>query len=190
MYAVVRGYLKIAVENADGSSASLSVLGPGDIFGELGVLGGVARSAALTALEDATLLRIPGDVFLEALSRSASLGLSLSRLLAHRLRVTGEHFGHVTALPAPARVAQRLLLLLERFGRPEGKSTVLDVPLTQLDLAELAQLSRQRTNRLLQDLKRQRILEWEGRRLVVLDVARMRQVAAGEPTADGRRLTP
>jgi CRP/FNR family cyclic AMP-dependent transcriptional regulator len=179
VYGVVRGYLKIALENADGSSASLSVLGPGDIFGEIGVLGGVARSAALVALEDAVLLSIPGAVFLEALGRSAALGLALSRLLAERLRITGEHFSHVTMLPAPARFAQRLLLLIERFGRAAAAGTVLDVPLTQLDLAELAQLSRQRTNQLLQELKRREVLAWEGRRLVVLDVERLRGVAAG-----------
>ncbi len=179
IFAVVRGNLKVSIQSPSGSAAGLSVLGRGDVFGELGVLGAVTRLAALTALEDTTLLRIPGAVFLDALSTSPILGLSLSRLLAHRLRSTGEHFSDFAALPAPARFAQRLLSLLERFGQAQKIHVLLDLPLTQLDLAELAQLSRQRTNLLLQDLKRRGIIAWQDRRLVVLDIDALRTEALG-----------
>jgi CRP-like cAMP-binding protein len=178
VYVILRGRLKITVRSTEGTATSLSVLGPGDIFGELGVLGGASRSADVLALEDATVLCIPGPVFLEAMTRSAALGLSMSKLLAHRLRAIGEVFGQVNALQAKARFAQRLLVLLEQFGHTGSNGAVLlDVPLTQMDLAELATMSRQKTNQLLQELKRLRVVDREGRNLLIRDVQALRELA-------------
>jgi CRP-like cAMP-binding protein len=180
LFVVVRGHLKISLHGSNGSATSVSVLGPGDTFGELGVLGESARSAAVTTLEAATLFRLPGAAFLEAMSKSAALGLSVSRLLAHRLRTMGDHLSDIGALDASTRLAQRVLWLLERFERRRGAVSCLDLPLTQLDLAELAQLSRQRTNRSLQELKRRGVIDWRARRLVILDRAELKRVAGGE----------
>jgi CRP-like cAMP-binding protein len=181
VYVILRGRLKITVRSSEGAATSLSVLGPGEIFGELGVLGAASRSADVLALEDATVLRIPGPVFLDAMSSSAALGLALSRLLAHRLRATGEVFGQTNALQAKARFAQRLLVLLEHFGEDSATGKVLDVPLTQMDLAELATLSRQRTNQLLQELKRRGVLDRDGRRLLIRNVDALRGLASESP---------
>jgi CRP-like cAMP-binding protein len=177
VFAVIQGHLKISLQSASGSAVGLTVVGPGDVFGELGVLGAVTRSAEVTALEDTMLLVIPGHAFLDACSKSALLGLSLSRFLARRLRTFAEHFGHVTGLPARTRFAQGLLALIDRFGRPNEHGIRLDLPLSQMDLAQLASLSRQRMNMLLQDLKARRIVAWEGRRLVVLDVDGLRELS-------------
>jgi len=179
IYVVVHGHVKISVQSRDGSAASLTVLGPGDLFGELGVLGAVTRSAELLALEDATLVRIPGAVFLKALSTSAALGLALSKLLGQRLRSLGEHVSHVTALQAPARFAQQLLWLLDRFGSTHPGGVLLAPPLNQSDLAELTHLSRQRANLVLRDLRERRIVDWDGRRLLVRDMPALRTLAQG-----------
>jgi CRP-like cAMP-binding protein len=180
VYVILQGRLKITVRGTEGSATSLSVLGPGDIFGELGVLGGASRSADVLALEDATVLCIPGPVFLEAMTSSAALGLAMSKLLAQRLRAIGEVFGQVNALQAKARFAQRLLVLVEQFGHKGANGgVVLDVPFTQMDLAELATLSRQRTNGLLQELKRGGLVDREGRNLVIRDVEALRGLAVG-----------
>jgi CRP-like cAMP-binding protein len=180
IYVVVRGYLKISVQSHAGSAASLTVLGPGELFGELGVLGSVTRSAELVALEDATLVRIPGPVFLDALSKSAALGLALSRVLGERLRSLGEHVSNVTALQAPARFAQQLLWLLDRFGKAQKQGVLLAPPLNQSDLAELSHLSRQRINLVLRDLRERRIVDWEGRQLLVRDLDGLRAMAQGQ----------
>jgi CRP-like cAMP-binding protein len=177
VFAVIQGHLKISLQSPSGSAVGLSVVGPGDVFGELGVLGAVSRSAEVTALEDTMLLRIPGPQFLEALSKSAPLGLALSRFLATRLRTFAEHFGHITALQARARFAQGLLVLVDRFGRKHEMGTLLSLPLSQIDLAQLASLSRQRLNMLLQELKSLGVIAWEGRQLVVLDVEALGDIA-------------
>ena len=172
IYVVVHGHVKISVQSRDGSAASLTVLGPKDMFGELGVLGAVTRSAELLALEDATLVRIPGAVFLKALSASAALGLALSKLLGQRLRFSGRarqprHRAAGSGAVCPAApMAARSIRKYPSRGRAAAP------PLNQSDLAELTHLSRQRANLILRDLRERRIVDWDGRRLLVRECPR------------------
>ena len=58
-----QGHLRVTREHSDGRAITLANLGPGDIFGELAMLDGEARSASVEALEDSELLALPaGDV--------------------------------------------------------------------------------------------------------------------------------
>jgi CRP-like cAMP-binding protein len=175
VFAVAHGRLKISQGHADGTSTTLAVLGPGDICGELGVLGAVARSAHITALEQAVTVRIPGPCFLAALETSPALGLALSRMLANRVRMLGEHFRQITSLEATARMAHKLLFLAERFGKADGRGIVVDLPLTQQDLAELCDLSRQRANKILRALVEEGVVERIGRRTLVRDIEALRR---------------
>src|SRR5215208_2129309 len=62
-YIVRSGDLRVTREHSDGRAIALATLGPGDIFGELAMLDGEARSASVEALSDCELLALPaGDV--------------------------------------------------------------------------------------------------------------------------------
>src|SRR5713226_9923662 len=49
LVAVISGTVKISISSPDGRNAILNLIGAGEIFGEMGVLGGAARSADATA---------------------------------------------------------------------------------------------------------------------------------------------
>ena len=57
----------------------LARLGPGGHFGERGLLDGIPRSATVTTVGPSTLLRLEGDVFLEALQSAPTLLSALQR---------------------------------------------------------------------------------------------------------------
>src|SRR6478736_5500064 len=63
-------------ESAIGATHRLRVMGPDEVFGELGLMNGTPRTATVTAETDGTLLSLPGAAFLELVTAASASGLS------------------------------------------------------------------------------------------------------------------
>jgi MFS family permease len=85
-YAVMEGRV---VVNRDGREVAW--LGPGDHFGERGLLDNAPRNATVTTLEPSTLLRLEGDVLLEALQTVPTMWSALDRSNAPARSSAGAH---------------------------------------------------------------------------------------------------
>jgi CRP-like cAMP-binding protein len=117
LYAVAAGKLKVVNPRDGGRDATLHILGPGDVFGEVAFFHPEGRSARITALEESVLVVLDRRVFLDLLGRSPAFSQRLLALMAQRLHDTIAHFDATTSLDVPQRLARKLLLLLEGFGR-------------------------------------------------------------------------
>ena len=88
-YAVVDGQLAVSSRGEDGGRRrALGHLGPGDYFGEIGLLEAIPRTATVEAVEDCVLLRVDGEEFVGALVDSAGAAPSLYDRMAGRLART------------------------------------------------------------------------------------------------------
>ncbi|MCU1362031.1 MAG: Conserved putative rane protein, partial [Ilumatobacteraceae bacterium] len=65
-YAIVDGEIDVFIRHTDGEIEHIRTMGPGAGFGELGLLHRTPRTATVTALTDATLVRVPGESFMRA----------------------------------------------------------------------------------------------------------------------------
>src|SRR6185295_1529478 len=85
-YAIIFGHVRV-LESVQDSPVEmfLGELGPGEIFGELGVLRERPRSAAVVTLETTRCLAIPVSGFLQMLQESTAMSMALLRILAGRL---------------------------------------------------------------------------------------------------------
>jgi CRP/FNR family transcriptional regulator len=178
LYAVATGKLKVVAPRAGGRDATLHILGPGDVFGEVAFFHPEGRSARITALEESVLVVVERRVFLDVLSRSPILAQRLLALMAKRLHDTIAHFDATTSLDVPQRLARKLLLLLEHFGAPTPDGIGLSIKLSQSDLGELIDSTRQTVNRQLKSFADAGILRSEAGQLVILDVDALRRAAS------------
>ncbi|HET9879193.1 MAG TPA: MFS transporter [Candidatus Limnocylindria bacterium] len=65
-YVIAAGEVAVTRDEGGGSGVrELRRMGPGEAFGEIGLLSGVPRTATVTAVTDATLVTLAGDEFLE-----------------------------------------------------------------------------------------------------------------------------
>lgn len=88
-YAVVSGQLAVSSRGQSGGRRrALGHLGPGDYFGEIGLLEGIPRTATVEAVDDCVLLRLDGEEFVGALVDSAAAAPSLYDRMAGRLART------------------------------------------------------------------------------------------------------
>jgi CRP-like cAMP-binding protein len=174
----VTGRLKVSSSNALGDEIVLSILGPGDVFGEIALLDGKARSATVSALEDCELLVIGREVFRDLLVELPPLTLSLMTIMARRLRHLTEHTQDVSLLDVERRLAKAILSLAARFGEDHGHGRItLEPRLSQQELANMVGASRELVNRRLRTWVDDGIISMTAGELVIENAGALANVA-------------
>ena len=141
LYVVLRGRIAIAIANPiDHRETVVSLMEPGDLFGEMAMLDDGPRSAMARALEPSLVLSVPYAPVLAAFRNDPRMLWGVTRLLAQRLRVMDEALADSVFLDVTGRTAKRLLEL------SEGEDEFL-LPVTQEELAGMVGASRERVNK-------------------------------------------
>jgi CRP/FNR family transcriptional regulator, cyclic AMP receptor protein len=149
LHLVDKGRFAVRVATPLGDTAILSILGPGDMFGELSLLGDAdaRRSATIAALEAGETRSVHRLDFERLRSTHPEAAAVLISILSGQVRRLSRHLLEALYVPADKRVLRRLLELGALYA--DGDETV--VPLTQEDLAGLAGTSRATVNRVLRE---------------------------------------
>ncbi len=106
MYFVESGRVRV-IRGAGSQRMVLAELGAGDLFGEMSLLTGNARSASVVAQSEVNLWALTQADFDDLVTAYPNLALALSRLLSERLRNTDERFLEQPAVPAAAPARSR-----------------------------------------------------------------------------------
>jgi len=83
MYLIREGRVRVTRQD-NGQDVVLAELGPGETFGEMGLLYKRPRSATVSCIEPSSLVEVPRDVLEDLLRRSFHVGLALESLAASR----------------------------------------------------------------------------------------------------------
>jgi CRP/FNR family cyclic AMP-dependent transcriptional regulator len=180
LFVIVRGRLKVASSAPDGRDTVLGIMGEREVFGEVALIDGGARSATCTAVEPCDLLVIERALFLQLLETSPGISIKLLYVLAQRLRRLSQRSEDAAFLDVPSRLARSLLDLATRFGesgRPQSNAIRLTIKLSQQELGDLVGATRESVNKHLNDWTRQGILELQGGRMVINDLDSVRRLA-------------
>ncbi|WP_347903162.1 Crp/Fnr family transcriptional regulator [Pseudomonas purpurea] len=175
LYAVLEGAVRVGAVNEQGKEALLSVIEPPHWFGEICLFDGQPRTHDAVGVGHSILLHIPQSALLALLDEQPQHWQPLALLMSHKLRLTFINLEQLALLPAPARVAHRLLMIADGYGELEPARRVLQLPQEQLAL--LLSLSRQTTNQILKDLESQGILNLGYGEIEILDTERLRALA-------------
>lgn len=171
------GRVKVATVGGGGREAIVAVRGPGDLIGELSAIDGGPRSATVTTLEPAEVLLVPGSAFAALLERHLRIALVLLRMVAGRLRYADSQQAQFATQDVVGRVAARLLELGDRFGVAEDDRIVIELPISQEELAAWTGSSREAVSKALQQLRTLHVLETGRKRITVLDAEALRRRA-------------
>ncbi|ARB30640.1 Crp/Fnr family transcriptional regulator [Pseudomonas tolaasii] len=175
LYAVLDGTLRISAVNEQGKEAILSLVELPYWFGEICLFDGLPRTHDACAVGPCTLLQVPQQALLKILDETPQYWRNLALLMSQKLRLSFIGLEQLSLMPAPVRLAHRLLMIVEGYGDIEHARRVLQLP--QEDLAAMLSLSRQTTNALLKDLQAQGVVRLGYGEIEVLDVQRLREVA-------------
>ena len=149
VHLVEKGHVSIQVVNPAGTTLTLTVLAPGNFFGEQALLDPDSRrTAAAVAIGTVETWELRRSAFNDLQRRYPQVTVVLIEMLASQVRRLSEQLLDAHTLTAEERVLKQLRRLAESFGS-DGSATI---PLTQEDLASLAGTTRPTANRALQGL--------------------------------------
>lgn len=172
LFVVVDGRLKVIAGTPSGDELLLDVVGPGSTLGELSLADGGRRSATVEALEDAVALRVDREAVRQLARQRPAVAEHIVVALARVVRRLTGAAADLVFLDVPRRLAK---FLLEQ--QDESRSQVIEMPLSQRDIASKIGGSRQTVNQALRDFERRGWITTEGRTITVRDAGSLRRFA-------------
>ena len=182
LFVIKRGRVKISMDDRSGKETILRILEAGDFFGEMSLLDGEPRSATVSSLEPCQALILSRDQFLQFIPRHPQVVLKMLTALSRRLRKADEKISRLVFADAYEKVASVLLDIIEERKIPLNIGTEIPLSLTRQDLAELAGLSRETLTRVIADFQRAGLVRIEGRRVSVVNPAKLKREATRSVT--------
>jgi CRP/FNR family cyclic AMP-dependent transcriptional regulator len=179
IYFVISGALKVQVSDEEGREVILSMLGPGELFGEMGVLDDHPRSATVLAVETSEVVMIGQEEFKRCLAENPEVSLFIMRNLTRRLRLADRNIESLALLDVYGRVAR---LLLESADTVDGRKVVTH-KLSKQDIAKMIGASREMVSRVMRDLTAQGLIHEQDGQLILVDLAAFRRHGDLDPGA-------
>lgn len=143
-HVIQKGRVLVAVSTVRGDVAALAVRGPGEVLGELAVVGAGRRTARVTALEPTETLSLTRDRLDDLRRADPDVDRRLLEILAEKLNETMAQLMEVLFTPVETRVLRVVLRLADAFD--DGQTPVV-VRVRQEDIAAMAGTRRQTANR-------------------------------------------
>lgn len=165
VYFVLTGSLKVVVSDEDGREVILSILGQGELFGEMGMFGEHPRSASVIAVTPADLVMIAKHDFRHILHDNFEVAWRIMCNLADRLRNADRKIESLALMDVYGRVAR---LLLEMSEDVNGAAVVVK-KITKQDIAKMIGASREMVSRVMKDLSTQGLIEETDHGIVLRD---------------------
>ncbi|AIO65966.1 Crp/Fnr family transcriptional regulator [Burkholderia oklahomensis] len=181
LYAVLSGALSVGAVDASGKEALLTVAEPTTWFGEIALFDELPRTHDAIALEDALLMHVPQAALQQLLDETPRYWRHFALLMAQKLRMSFMNVEALTLMPAPQRLASRLLMIADGYGGISARHR--RIKLSQERLGAMLSLSRQTANQLLKDLAARGVVKLHVGEIEIVDLNALR---AASGAADGR----
>jgi CRP/FNR family transcriptional regulator/CRP/FNR family cyclic AMP-dependent transcriptional regulator len=174
LFIVEKGSVRIHVTGAQGTDLTLAVMNTGDFFGDMSLLDGKPRSASASAVTDSSLIILDRDHFTELVRKRPDAALAVLARVTARLRGSDQMASDLAFLDAAGRLARRLLEIADQNGVRRDGEILLNVRITQEELATMIGVTRESVNRNLSEFRRLGLVRNDGRKIVIRDAAGLR----------------
>ncbi|WP_213998422.1 Crp/Fnr family transcriptional regulator [Arsukibacterium sp.] len=166
IYALLEGAIMISGVNRNGQQALLTIVEPGDWFGEIALFDLKPRTHDATASVDSTLLHLNAAA-LQQLLQQPLWWRSFGQLLTDKVRLVFQALEDISLQSSQVRLARRLLMLSRVHQQADGRWLI---PIQQEQLGQLLALTRQTINQQLQALAQQNIVRSAYGKIEILDM--------------------
>ncbi len=153
VYVVSSGKVKVVTTSTDGKEFILTVLGAGQVFGEMALLEAAPRSASVITLTTVDLVVIKRDDFQHLMDTSPGISRSLLAILSRRLRRANSKMESLAYMDVAGRLARYLLDLARDHGQKMGKGWIVVRRPTHSDIAHSIGTSRETVSRLINEFE-------------------------------------
>jgi len=168
LYCVNRGKIKMSKLGPSGKEQIIRFATQGDVLGYNSMLSRKPLGSTATVLEDAAVCFIPSKQFFALLKEEPNFSLRLLELTAKQWNNASRLITDMAQKTSKQRLAEMLLWLKETFGLDEADC--IDVTLSREEIAGMVGTATEAVIRLLSELKKEKLIDLDGKRIKLLDV--------------------
>jgi CRP/FNR family transcriptional regulator, cyclic AMP receptor protein len=178
---LLSGWVRAYANARNGQVVLLALRGPGDVIGDIAVLQGWPRTVTIDSLQETRFAQFSHDGFLKCLHDRPAVAIALLQQFAVRLRYAEKARIGSATMDVAQRVAAFLVELADVHGSPSPEGMVVDMPLTQEDVANSIGGSRRAVARALKTFRDRGMLITGRRTFVVAKLEVLRGLAGNVP---------
>lgn len=175
VYFVHEGKVKLAYLDESGRKLTLAILGEGEIFGEMVLVGAKRREHLAQVLQDAIIHPIEREKFFYLLERKPWLALEIIQLFGKRARDLEQKLEDLIFKDITTRLSRQLLRLIEEHGEQTPEGTQISFKITHKELADLIGSARENTTSALNRLAKEGILDKKRYHIVIKDEEKLKE---------------
>ncbi len=174
---VESGLLRVERPTSTGRTVLLELTSEGHTLGELGAMTGAPRSASVITIEPSTVITLGADAFNRLVETRPDLNRYVMRQLADRIVALTSQLIEASDRSATARVASRLIELLDRSDRRNDREPTIPLPISQQELGQWAGLSREGTAKALRELREAGVVRTRRMEITLVQPETLRELA-------------
>lgn len=169
------GRVKIGSYSNDGKEVIKAIMHPGDMFGEMGLLGQETRKDFAIAMDDdVRVCTMNAEEILEMMRSNADLSLKITATIGNRLAKVERKFESLIFKDARTRIVDLVREMASDRGRVlAGGEVLLEHSLTHQDVASLTATSRQTVTTVLNELKEKEIINFDRKTILIHEMDKL-----------------
>lgn len=177
LYFLKKGRVKISRIDESGKEFTLTLLEPGEIFGELGLFDDSPRETMAVALEDSLICMMRRTDFEAYAVNKPELAFRLNKLMGLRLRQIENRIAELLFRDVPSRLARLLLRLADQHPRQTKHGVRIDIKLSQQELANLIGATREMTSMTLNSFRKKDFIDIQSKYIYITNRRRLEAIA-------------
>lgn len=186
---LAEGRVKIGSFTEDGKQTILAFIEPGELFGELSLMGSEQREEYAETVDKSTVVLIPGEAMQQLLAENPEISLGVTKLFGLRRRRIERRLKYLLFRSNRERLVHLLLELAEQYGQEVAGGVELRIKLSHQDLANIIGSTRETVTVVLGELQAEGCLKLGRRKIVILDIGQLAEsVNAAVPRLSGAQV--
>lgn len=182
LYLIWRGRVKLVRHTDQGRDVVVTVLGPGQLIGEMAIFDGRPYSMTAVTLEDTAVVTITRNDLMTIIHRYPEVSFEVILELNRRLRLCHDLVRSLAVDRVEQRIARALLRLKDLGGKPtpDGAGIMIDIHLTRQDISEMTGTTVETAIRVMSRFRKQGLTKNHKGRTVLLDIEGLEAIARGK----------
>lgn len=170
-YVVCKGVIKIFKTGFDGKDQIIRFAKPGDVMGFRSTITGELACTTTKTVEDAEIMYIPGDMVRSLVKTNGDFAMDLLQIACMELGEANDYITDIAQKTVRERLAEVIIQLKWTFDL--DKDNFLQISLTREELASIVGTATESVIRLLSEFKQDKLIELHGRKIKILDEAKL-----------------